>query len=263
MTYELKAYPTGPIAAKGWSIEPSTGRQDWMSQTMDQAALRCLPLLMAGQAGWVIKCPVGFSVVWNGKRPRGESLQFKFEEDAGHHSTQVVSNFGLGIVTFAIPWLFRTNEGLGLLVRGPANYFKDNAVPLEGIVESDWAPYTFTMNWKIIQPKRPVWFKKGDPICMITPFPLDLLEKVRPSFASFDDDPDLFDEFLHWRDHRKKQMQEATAARSSEGLFRLDYLKGLHPDGTRTREHRSSLKLAAFEAMPARDPCGGGPAAAT
>ncbi len=247
MSYELKAYPVGPISPKGWVIEPGEAKRDWMMQTPHQAALRCLPLLIAGQAGWVIRCPVGFKVTWNGKREPAGSLDFQFSEDSERFSGEIVSNFGYGIVTFKIPWLFRSSEGLGLMVRGPANTFLDNVVPLEGLVETDWAPYTFTMNWKIIRPKHAVWFKKGDPVCMIAPYPIGLLEEIEPSFESFDDNPELFDEFLQWRGHRQQQVREARQDGTSAGHFRLDYVKGRHPDGSVTREHRPSLKLREFK----------------
>lgn len=249
MTCELKAYPVGPISPKGWVIEPAAAKRGWMAQTPYQAALRCLPLLIASQAGWVIRCPVGFKVVWNGKRDRGGSLDFQFSEDPERFQGEIVSNFGDGIVTFKIPWLFRTSEGLGLMVRGPANTCLDNIVPLDGLVETDWAPYTFTMNWKIIKPKQAVWFKAGDPVCMIVPYPIGLLEEIEPSFESFDDNPDLFDQFLHWRDHRQKQARDAEQAGTAVGHFRLDYVKGLHPDGAVAREHRPSLKLREFKPM--------------
>ena len=34
------------------------------------------------------------------------------------------------------------------MVTGPFNQPKDAIQPLTAIVETDWAPFTFTMNWK-------------------------------------------------------------------------------------------------------------------
>ncbi len=248
MSYELTAYPVGPESPKGWVIEPAESKRDWMTQTPDQAALRCLPLLIANQAGWVINCPVGFKAVWNGSNQRSNAIEFTFKDKPERWSQQIVSNFGSGIITFKMPWLFRSSEGIGLLVRGPTNQYKENIAPLDGFVETDWAPYTFTMNWKIVKPKTPIWFRQGEPICMITPYPIAMLEQTTTRSASFDDDPELFDQFLQWRGHRQKQAAEAEQAGTSSGFFRLDYVKGQNPDGSAAREHRSSLKLSSFDA---------------
>ena len=67
----------------------------------------------------------------------------------------VSSNFGYGIVTWYLPYLFRTSPGYNLWVRGPVNSPKDGIVPLEGLVETDWAEATFTVNWKITRPLCP------------------------------------------------------------------------------------------------------------
>ncbi len=104
------------------------------------------------------------------------------------------------------------------------------------------------MNWKIVKPKTPIWFRQGEPICMITPYPIAMLEQTTTRFAAFDDDPELFDQFLQWRGHRQKQAADAEQAGTSSGFFRLDYVKGQNPDGSAAREHRSSLKLSSFDA---------------
>ncbi|HMZ02762.1 MAG TPA: DUF6065 family protein, partial [Burkholderiaceae bacterium] len=77
-----------------------------------------------------------------------DALKFSFNpEDLGPNKGQITSHFGSGILTFSLPYLFRTSPGYGMLVRGPTNCAKDGAAPLDGIVETDWAPYSFTMNW--------------------------------------------------------------------------------------------------------------------
>ncbi len=254
MTYELTAYPVRPNSADGWVIEPGGARRDWMGQTQSEAAYRCLPILIANQTGWIIRCPISFKVVWNGKRPALDSMQFEFGEGAEQAKGQILSNFGFGIVTFKMPWVFRTSEGFDLMVRGPTNYYKENVVPLDGLVESDWAPYSFTMNWKIIKPKTAIWFKKGEPICMLIPFAVATLEKFTARYDSFDNNPELLEEFLQWQSQRMDQTSQAIKAGDDSKLFRLDYVKGKHPDGTAARVHRTSLKLAEFTDASIPDP---------
>ena len=43
---------------------------------------------------------------------------------------------------------FQDTRGWNLMVRGPTNSSKDGIVALDGIIETDWAHSTFTMNWR-------------------------------------------------------------------------------------------------------------------
>jgi hypothetical protein len=45
----------------------------------------------------------------------------------GEVSPSAISHFGSGILTWNVPYLFRTPPGYNLLVRGPANWPKDAA----------------------------------------------------------------------------------------------------------------------------------------
>ena len=59
-----------------------------------------------------------------------------------------LSAFGEGVLTFHINGLFRTPPGWNLWVGGSPNSPKDGIYPLTGVIETDWSPYTFTMNWR-------------------------------------------------------------------------------------------------------------------
>jgi hypothetical protein len=241
MTCKLMAYEVSSTA--GWVIEPASGKRDWMDQTADKFAYRCLPLVMANQAGWVLRCPLNFSAVWNGK-PLGSDTTLKFPDGEGPNVGQVRSHFGTGILTFSMPWLFRTSQGYGLWVRGPSNMPKDNVVALDGIVETDWNPATFTMNWKIMRRNVEVFFRKGDPICMLVPFPLDLLEAVEPEFRSLDEDETLKQDFYTFTAQRSGNIERLKAG--GEGKWAMDYMRGHLPDGTPVAEHRKAFRLRRF-----------------
>jgi hypothetical protein len=58
----------------------------------------------------------------------------------------VAPHFGHGVLTFTTGYMFRTSPGWALWARGSPNAFKDRIVPLEGVVETDWLPFPFTMN---------------------------------------------------------------------------------------------------------------------
>lgn len=243
MPIELKAYELIPPG--DWTITPAGAKRDWMDGTPHKSAYRCLPLVMANQAGWVVGAPAAFKAVWKGGAdPADTTITFQDTKAAERYSRGVVSIFGAGIVSFSLPWLFRTTERYGLLVRGPSNLPLQNIAPLEGLVETDWAPYTFTMNWKLTKRNTEVWFKKGDPVCMLTPFPIDLLEDTSVSFADLADDPILAEDFAEWKKNRMRQYQDLD---KGEVNWKLDYMRGRKPGGERAPAHRSNLKLARFD----------------
>lgn len=238
----LHAYATN--STEGWVIEPASPKRDWMDATPEKFAYRCLPLVMANQAGWVVRCPIGFKATWNGGTDL-DSLKLDFAGDGPETArTQINSNFGMGIITFRIPWIFRTEKGYGTWVHGAANFWIDGAHPLEGLVETDWSPSSFTMNWKILRRNNPVWFRRGDPVCVLTPFPMDLLESFEPKFQDINGNPQLKADFEAFAAARWNQIR--TNAQTGGGMWMKDYMRGHLPDGTPVNEHRTNLKLREF-----------------
>jgi hypothetical protein len=212
-----------------------------MDETYQKIAYRCLPLIAANQAGWIVRCPANFTATWSGKIDN-YGIRLAYAGDSAHLTATALSHFGSGVLTFVLPWLFRTPPGIGLLVRGPTNELKDNAVALDGVVETDWSPYTFTMNWKLVRPEVPVQFKKGDAVCMLQPFALDLLERFDCSFESYDALPaDVrkgFEDFVHRR--------AAASALAPQGRYETqrDYFSGRYPDGSSARYAASPVEPA-------------------
>jgi hypothetical protein len=242
MNCTLTAYIVGPT--EGWIIEPASPRRDWMDQTPGRGAYRCLPLAMANQSGWIIRNPATFHATWDGgNQPGSTKIVYPSGEVAAPRSVQ--SHFGSGIITFRLPWLFRTSPGYGLLVRGPTNTQHDSAAPLDGLVETDWAPYTFTMNWKITRRNVQAWFRQGDPICLLMPYPLNLLESVEPRFAPLAEDPKLAEEYAAFYASRTQNLGKT--AQTGQVVWQKHYFKGEKVDGTEWESHRSNLKLKPFK----------------
>jgi len=222
----LKAYALA--STQDWSIEPAPAKRPWMDDTYQKIAYRCLPLIAANQAGWIIRCPANFTATWSGKIDN-YGVRLAYASDSSHLTGTALSHFGSGVLTFVLPWLFRTPPGIGLLIRGMTNEVKENAVALDGVVETDWSPYTFTMNWKIVRPEIPVHFKRGDAVCMLQPFRLDLLERFDCSFETYDSlPPDVrkgFEDFAH-----RRSVASAVAPQDHYDTQR-DYFAGRYPDG--------------------------------
>jgi hypothetical protein len=247
-------------------IEPAPVRRAWMDQTSVHFANRCLPMLMANQAGWWVPNPRRFTARWDG---RDGPLGVRIDYDAGRPPYPASSHFGHGIVTFHIPLLIRTPPGWNLLVRGPSNLPKDGASALEGLVETDWAVATFTANWKLTRPGLTVEFARGEPVCMLVPQRRGDLERFRPAFAPMEAMPDR-DAYRAWRDsragflrrlHERRREDLAAASR----LWQRDYMLGTAPsaapDGA-APEHQRRLELHGFaDPQPVPEPRRCAPAA--
>jgi hypothetical protein len=225
-----------------------------MDDTRQQFANRCLPLLVANQAGWFILNSHPLRVTWNGG-PDPESTIVELPESMegiclyDAQSPPATSHFGHGIVTWHLPYLFRTPPGYNLLARGPANCPKDGASPLEGIVETDWSMATFTMNWQLTRPGLTVTFEVGEPICMIVPQRRGELETFRPEIREVETAPEIASGYRAWSKSREQFLAGLKEPRSEalRNAWEKHYFRGTAPSGVQAPEHQVKLKLREFE----------------
>lgn len=232
------------LSADALEIVKGDQKREWMDRLPDRFAYRCLPLLIANQAGWDLLCPTGFSARWNGKTTL-DAIKFKWDDQP---MDSVASHFGSGVITFTPGYLFRTPKDHNLWVKGCPNSPKDGVVALEAIVETDWAPFTFTMNWKITRPKHWIRFEKGEPICRILPFPRHYLESVQPKTQELSADKRLAKQYLEWRESRAKfieDLQDHDEEAVAEGWQRT-YVRGQNMSGVKMKDHQTKLQIRDF-----------------
>lgn len=245
----LTAYRLGDT--RGWAIEPAARSRDWMDRTPRKSAYWCLPITMANQAGWVVKLPGTAVATWNGKdTPDSVKLEFPGKQNLlkGLAST----NFGAGIVSFALPWVFKTSPGTGLWVRGIPNTHTPDCVPLEGIVETDWSPFPFTMNYRIVKRNTAVYFPEGMELCLLSPVRIDLFDAVVPSMRNATEDPELVEELKRHSIKRRQQVGSLPPdadTLDSKGMPKpvLDYYKGTKTDGQAAEQHRKAFEIKRFD----------------
>ena len=226
-------------------LEPAPTNRDWMDATLQRFAYRCLPLNVANQAGWIIRSPLRVTARWNGGAQL-KDLRLWFSK--GSADTRVLSHFGTGILTFTIPFLFRTPPGINLWVKGPANFLKDGIQPLEGVVETDWSEATFTMNWKLTRPDHTVRFEVGEPICQLVPVPRGLIESLDPIRRPLAENPELQGQYEKWRDSRKA-FNQALANRDAAAVeqgWQKDYMLGRAVSGQVASDHQTKLIVREF-----------------
>ncbi len=221
-------------------IVPAPADRHWIDFTTHGWANRCLPLRVANQAGWHILNNCDFEAEWTGKEDLA-SVKISFRP--GNSSQFVKSCFGYGILTWYLPYLFRTPTGYNLLVRGPSNYAKDSIAALDGLVETDWAVATFTVNWRFTRPFHKVRFERDEPICAIVPQRRGELESFIPEIRNLDGE--LRSEFQRWLESRQHNVLEMET-HGYQGQHEGHYTRGETVTGHKAPEHQTKMTLAAF-----------------
>jgi len=227
-------------------IRPADVERPWMEGTNERFAYRCLPLNIANAHGWEIVNPAGFTASWTGE---AGSDAISIVADAGTKAP-VVSIFGHGVLTFHITCVFRTEPGYDMLAQGPVNRPKDAIGPLAGVIETDWAPYTFTMNWLFTRARTAIRFEKGEPFCHIFPVKRGGLEDFEPEIRKMTDDPDLLEQFTIWSNRRAKFNNDLKVPESDARAekWQKAYYRGLDTHGNEAPidDHRTRLRLKPF-----------------
>lgn len=242
--FRLEAFRTQRDAP---ALVPCTQERAWMDVFTDRHAYRCLPLSIANTHGWELLVPAAFEVEWNGGPniadltvralepfPRG----LPFEHFA-------MSNFARGIVTLHTGYLFRTPPGWNLLTTGAFNEPRPGISALTGIIESDWLPYPFTMNWQMLAPGT-VRFEKDEVFCTVMPIPKNYLDQWDVAIHDLSDDPVLLaeqDVFRAARTEFRRRLDDKDPETLKDGWQR-HYFVGRFPDGTEGVGHVNKLRLS-------------------
>ena len=217
-----------------------------MDATDQRFAYRCLPLNIANAHGWEILCPAGFTARWNGGTAKDA---VSVEPDPGA-TAPALGHFGHGILTFHVPCLFETDPGVDLFVTGPLNRPKDAIAPLTGVIETDWAPYSFTMNWLFTRANVAVRFAQGEPFCHVFPVARAALDTIEPRLRRLSEAPDLERRHKQWAEARGTFNAELLrpGSEAAEQRWQKMYFRGLEPTGEPggVEGHRNRLRLKPF-----------------
>ena len=223
----LECFPT---AARPPEIVPGRPQRAWMDRFAERHPYRCLPLSMANTTGWEILCPVGFTAKWNGGTHQ-EDITFHPDHPHPDFEEFVKSHFSHGVITFHAGYLFRTPPGWSMWVMGPPNHIKDGVQCLTGLVETDWLPFPFTMNWMFTR-KGEVRWEKNEPFCFITLVQDKPLEQFHVVQRSMESDPEMSGQYAAWHRQRSDFNKRifAMEPEATKEAWQRFYFKGEFPE---------------------------------
>jgi len=250
MLNETAADPSSEIIAySAWGFHvrlvPAEFKRDWMDSTDRGFAYHCQPITLANQSGWFVLAPHGAVVEWNG----GDAVGDLRVEIAGKpESVHAITAVGHGILSWTIPYIFRTPPGWNLLCRGPANHVKDGIQALEGLVETDWSYASFSSNWKMTRPGR-VEFAEGEPVAMLVPHRRGDLEDFAVRKADLASNPELARGYTEWVTSRQTFLsaQRAGDPEAIRKKFQKHYFNGKTLAGAHFEAHQQKRRLRTFE----------------
>lgn len=218
-------------------IERADYKRDWMDEYPHSFAYRCLPLKIANEVGWLVRCPVNFDAEYITDNNAKNSVRINIDGDQ-FYKNYITSHFGRGVITFSLPYIFRTPDPWCIWARGYPNYYKDNVNFLEGIIETYWLHSTFTYNIRLVEKHKTVSFKKGEPLMFITCINIKSINNACISETLIDDNIELKSAFDKWNISRSDFNKKLNNPED----WQKDYFKGLNAKDTVEQNHLTTIK---------------------
>ena len=215
-------------------VVTAPSRREWMDNYPERHPYRCLPLQIANSYGWQLLSPFSFEAEYGGGVAPGD-IRMTLPNDISESESFVETHFGHGVLTFRTGYIFRTQPGWQLLVSGPKNHPKDAISPFDGLIETDWLPYPFTVNWQFTRPGR-IRFEKDEPFCQLVPVLQHALEWIEPEILNIHNDPHLCRQYEEWLNKRANDCPH-------DGQRGREYMRGEFADGTKVARHQTKLSL--------------------
>lgn len=219
-------------------VEPAGLKRRWMDETSDEYAYRCLPLNVANQHGWAVY-PNSDIVLKCDENTDGNKKHVKILRNK---DGLALSHFGFDTFTFTLPFLVKTPPGYSLWIGGAPNHKMRGCQPLTGIYETDWAPYTFTMNWVFTSYNQNVVFSTKDPIVFFFPIKRNDIKEFELVTKQISEEEEISKHYKEWSTMRNQF--NADDSRPPEDWMK-HYFRGKYPDGSKCpiHDHTTKIKL--------------------
>jgi hypothetical protein len=145
-----------------------------------------------------------------------------------------------------LPLNMANTTGWEIMCSGSPNHVKDGIQPLVGLIETDWLPFPFTMNWIFTRPGR-IKFEKGEPFCFITLTEHKKVEQFQPVIRTLESNPVMKGQFEAWNRQRtdfNTRLASGDPDAAKEAWQRF-YFKGELPEdlGAAPETHSNKRRL--------------------
>ena len=175
-------------------IRQSRIRRDWMDETYKKHAYQCMPMSVANVLGWELVLSEDVVVQWDGGNHVPKILSGEFSKNG---FKQVHCSI-IGMVSFAMGWVVRTEDNYSTWFSGSPNFIKEDAQALSATVPTFWWPDEVQMNWKINKIGTPVTFKAGDPFCFFNVYNNTVMPDVNVSVSNLWEDKELMEQRMKY-----------------------------------------------------------------
>lgn len=142
-------------------------KRDWMDNTFDRHAYRCLPVTLANTLGWTFSYPEDISFIWNGI---SDSSDAHVKVLTGEE--YVFTNRANATISFNSTLNFRTDENVSLLLMPVPNQFIDGVQGFTTIISTSVLDTSLPSAWKITKANEVITIPANTPIVSIIPISL-------------------------------------------------------------------------------------------
>ncbi len=184
-------------------IKQSRLKREWMDNTYNKHAYRCLPMTKANVHGWEVVLPQDVVVQLDAVDTVPRILSGEMYE-----GRPLVIPSILNIVSFCTSWIIQTEPGYSTWISGSPNYVINGAVPLTASIPTDWWPDEFNMNWYITKVGEPIVFEKGTPFMFFNFYKNDEYSETTFTIDNVWDKEDLMKERSeYWQAKEENRVQ--------------------------------------------------------
>jgi hypothetical protein len=146
---------------------PLSVKRDWMDDTFDKHAYRCLPVSIANTLGWTFSYPSDISFIWDGD-PSSEDGHVKILSGEEY----VFTNRANATISFNSGLTFQTEENVSLLMMPVPNQFIEGVQGFTTIISTSVLKPPIPYAWKITKANEVITIPANTPIVSIIPIGL-------------------------------------------------------------------------------------------
>lgn len=204
-------------------------KRDWMDNTFDKHAYRCLPVTLSNGLGLGISFPEDISFIWDG-----------ITDTSPNHikilSGEKYCSLGRGNATlsFNTELYIRTDEDITMLHMPAPNFFTDGFQAYTTLISTSFFNSPFPCAIRVTSPNKIITIKANQPISALIPLSLSNLNKIDFNIKKISDFPVATPKEIKSKSHRPL----------IKGLWTDYYRDAVDPNGNKIGSHEvKSIKM--------------------